>query len=428
MAVVALLCAGNGWHGFDSTRGQAMACLLNCTALIGLLAIHRLPLRWWRAAFPVLAFAVLAIAWACAATVIGSGGLPDYAYGKIAAYLSGLAALLCGAIVASTRRGGGHVIDYLLFVNVVLTVAGLFARQAGAIETAGWTLDRAGRFAGLIGNPNATAAVAAAFALLAFSRVGIPGVKRRFRLPLESERMRTLLYLPILFLMAGTVLATASRTAALALAAALVIDVIERWTRGRRGLAGENWPTFVAVGMVVSLTLVIGGTLRERLDALAAGGSDRVATWSHLIDLAARSPLLGYGLGSFPMVNAHFLDTPRFAQANWAINSPHNVLLQWVLQAGLPYALLMLTAVLLGVRQIRRGLAHHWLRDDWIVVGMLALILTVAMVDVPLDLPGTVSVTLFLAGLLWGHALERAEVGVLLTHLQSPQHEGPVTG
>jgi O-antigen ligase len=163
--------------------------------------------------------------------------------------------------------------------------------------------------------------------------------------------------------------------------------------------------------------------LRDRFETLAHGGAGRMATWTHLSGVALEQPLTGYGLGSFPMVNAHFLTTPRFAQSDWAINSAHNLLLQWVLQAGLPYALLLIAAGAHGVRQVANRSGISVKRDDWAIIAILFLFALNAMVDITLDMPAPVGFALFLAGLLWGRALDRREVRISRPRAKKRKHK-----
>jgi O-antigen ligase len=204
----------------------------------------------------------------------------------------------------------------------------------------------------------------------------------------------------------GVVLLTGSRFTTVALVATLAGLAGARLAR--RSVAMDRRAT-IALGAIAILVIgtMFSGVVRDRFTLFTSGFRERLQIWSHLIDLANASPLTGYGLGSFSALHGHFAGTPRYAEATWTINSAHDLILQLLLQAGWPYALLLLAAAGVVARQvIERRRAAGWNHDDGAIIAAIGLVGSCAMVDVVLDMPAPVTAMLFLAGLLWGYRLD----------------------
>jgi O-antigen ligase len=175
------------------------------------------------------------------------------------------------------------------------------------------------------------------------------------------------------------------------------------------------------IGAVWFLTSDV--VLRQRFSSIGASNDGRLSAWNHLLEVAMQRPFTGYGLGTFSSVHTHFLTTPRFAQADWAWNSPHNLFLQLMLQGGLPYLALLLAAVGEGSAQTIRSLRGRWTRDHVLIVVLLIVLVGCAMVDLVLDMPAPVTLAMFLAGSLWGQAINRPEIGVVAARDDPSRHE-----
>lgn len=401
---------GMGFRAFDGLAGNALSAMINSSLLYAAI-VRQPPTRTAvRKAAPVLALLLGAGFWGVVATLHVSGGvLPDYSFGKLLSLVSALCALLLGAMMARGRDRRRGLLDWLLLVNGVLLLTGLVFRELGVdVLLPYWSFERAGRYTGLAANANVTAVVAACSAVIAFSR--LTGIHRT---PVWAPRWAgsMTVNLPLFALSAGVVVITGSRTVAALLAVVLLLYLL-RWRFRRRVSAGR----VAAVGATVLLALVIAAAfsdvLRARFDMLGEGWADRVMSWGHLWDIFLQQPLYGYGLGSFPALNAHFLTTPHYAQANWAVNAAHNVALQMLLQAGVPYFALIVGACIIGTRQVARVLRGRWIRDSKTILVLVLMLLCSGMVDLTLDMPAPLSLCLFLTGLLWGQALDRREIPV----------------
>lgn len=418
--VALLISTGLLLRGFDSTVGQATSCILNASLLIALLVRAPPSAHFWRRAAPALLLVSAAILWAVVATLSPDGIFPDYAVGKLLSLFSGVAALLCGALLTRRRRRRRALLDWLLILNSLILAMGLVVRQVGTNGIFSyWEIERGERYLGLIGNANVTAAIAASFTILAFARLTWSETPFNWKL---GKRAGAAVYLAMFVMNLVVVIVAASRFTAVLLAGVLSLYAFD-WMLRRRGRQAHRRLMTIAVGALILLVVgQLSGQLRDRFGLVSAGGEDRVATWSHLADVAAASPLYGYGLGSFPSVNAHFLTTARYAEANWAVNSAHNLVLQLMLQAGAPYLLLILAAIGWGWHQVARALRRRWTREDVVIVAILGQILGCSMVDIVLDMPAPLTLTLFLLGLLWGQALDRSEISVPLAGLEPADH------
>lgn len=390
------------FNAYDNSAGQAWSCVILCLWLATWLHYRPAPVGFWRRGVLPLACIGAALLWGIVATlVVGDGTLPDYTPGKVASIVAGLAALVIGATERVDQGDVRRPLDRLLLVQCVALLLGLALFGLATPDIDYWHVVRLGRFQGLAGNANVTAAIAGAMAILAFSRVldhlSLPGGVR--------ARPLWLGFYGAAFVLAETVVVfTATRTAnalTLALLAVLTLGFLRR-NRGTR-IARPLW---VAVG-VLGLVAVAqaSGLLGQRFGALGLGWDNRTDLWGHCFDLALNQPLFGYGLGSFPSVNAHFLGDPQFARANWAVNSPHNILLQLALGAGFPYLVALLAAAAAILVPFARAARDRPARDETTVALMLVLIMCSAMVDVVMDMPGSLVVVLYLVGLLWGRRL-----------------------
>lgn len=411
---VAIVCigisCGMAFRAFDGLAGQSLSAIINASMLyVAFLRQPPTPL-FWRNAMPVLLLVSGAILWGLFATFLASGyTFPDYALGKFLALISAICALLLGAMMARGRRRRRAILDWLLLVNAVILFTGLVFRELGVDAAVPyWTLDRLGRFTGLASNANVTAAIAACCAVITFVRL-----TGRQRAPAwaSAHVKGYFAYLPLLTITTGVVVIAGSRFTAGVLGVILVLYLILWKTRQKLSL-----PRMAVVGGAVALLIIIifffSGLLADRYSRLGASWDDRAASWGHLWNIFLAQPVLGYGLGSFPGINAHFLTTPRYAQANWAVNSAHNIGLQMLLQGGVLYFSFIVSAWLVGALRVVRTLHQRWIRDNMLIVVLLGLLMACASVDIVLDMPAPVSLMMFLAGLLWGQTLDRRKISV----------------
>lgn len=416
-AVALAISGGMLLDGFNSAMGQAICCIVNCTALI-LLLLERPPvLDRWREVLPVLGLLAAAALWVTLVSTIYAPSdpaapfVPDLFASQMLSFVAGVAALLCGWLLGMRWSRTRQVVDWLIALSCLYLLFGLLLR---AIGTNGlldyWSVVREDRFQGLIGNVNVTAAVAGVTAVLALSRVFTTAARRRGAGLARREIFVAALYCLAVFIALGAAIATASRFTNLltftmvALLAGVNLMRNVRQLRLIGALLGA-----VALAVVVLLTQ-FSDLLVERMTRLPDGLALRETMWSHYLAIAADAPVTGHGLGSFPTVNGFYLTTPRFAEAMWAVNSAHNGLLQIAINGGVPYLAFILAASLYVCGQILAGCRARWSGETAGIAIAIFLIVACGMIDITLDVPATVTLMLFLAGLLWGAALIPAEI------------------
>jgi hypothetical protein len=434
--IVLVIGSGLFLNGYDSALGQAVACLLNVLLLAAMIVAHPPSVRFWRRAAPVLRLSGLALLWLVLVRfsdgwVPGGTGVPfapDLFLPKFLSVVAGLAALLIGARAGWRGRRRQDLIDQLLLVILAHLLLAVFLRaapHAGVWDS--WALVRDSRFAGLIGNPNVTAAVCGVAAVLALgSALGL--VTRRAtgrRRPADAARGA--LYSGTLLIALACQLLTASRFPVLVTYGLLALLLLgERRSILRH--ARRYLPAFAGAASVTAAILVLYSDLwLERFSTLEGEVGMRLQLWRLYSGAVWDSPIFGYGAGSFSSLNAFLLRDEVGAPAPWTINSAHDVVLQLLLAGGLPYAALMILA---GIR-LARDVLGRWPWRQWdalqrALVGAVLLMLACAMVDILLDVPASACLMLLLAGIAWGQALSRHAP---VAHLeQPPAQEYPRVG
>ncbi|MEX2628331.1 MAG: O-antigen ligase family protein [Tistlia sp.] len=218
----------------------------------------------------------------------------------------------------------------------------------------------------------------------------------------------------------GALLLSTSRGGALAaLAGLLVVGLARRGAQvgradeGRRGggllFAGLIW------GGAAVLLLGAGDLLIGRLEGVASAGNHRLL----VLDLGARAlaerPLTGFGLGSFPDVFLRYRDD-AFGLGLGSMRKAHNSYLELAIEAGIPAALLLLTALGLATWRCLAGLFE---RRQNVVFPIAALSATAvvavhSLLDFSLQIPA-ITVTWCLL------------LGVGMAQSWRPRRSAPVT-
>jgi hypothetical protein len=415
LLVAGVLASGLVFNGFNSAAGQAIGAILSCLMLAAVILDRAPDVRLWRAMLPVLVPALTGIAW----LALGAAGLhpwpttqavplaPDLAGPELVGAAGALAALVAGGLLGADRRLVFRILVLVIALACCSFVAGLVIREAGGAGALGyWTAERRGRFAGTIGNVNTLAAVAGGVLLLSLA-LGAQSVLAAGGAWKGVARTPAWLGFALAAALAsGTMVLTAARFPLVMLVSVLLLGA--GWVAIRSRRVPRGLPAFAAVALL--LLALIGWAnsdlLTERLGSTGSDGLVRLQMWSHYWQLAWESPLYGYGAGSFPALNEARLDSPALARSLWIVNSPHNILLQLMLAGGLPYLLLIVAAAGMLAWPVARLMVSPAARaEDAGLCGWVILVLGCAMVDLALDVPGMVTLTLFLAGLLWGRAL-----------------------
>lgn len=418
---MALSCAGLFAHGFDSPLGQALSCLIGSGTLFILLLIFRPSASFWRQVrWPSLLF-VAGLAWllivATARSIMPFDAsalpyAPDLFLAKFLSVVAGLWFLLIGAII------GQHVAERRLAINWIILLISAFA--AGGIAVMlfpdqelfrAWAVIDRGRFLGLTGNANVTASLCGAGAVLSIS-VGLTEWLAWWRGRGSSEtpdmsRGGMILAAAFLLNFAALIL-TASRVAVMATGLSFILLFVHHGYAGRRSFKATARLVAAAGGIILIAILLFSDVLVQRATVIGPDALARWSFWTHFVDIAGSVPWTGLGPGAFPQANIYFLQNSTAAlRETWIINSPHSILLQLWFAGGLPYLLLMTGGAVLILRDIivRLDLRHCGSRD----VGLLlasAVIMTVGLIDIPLDVTASADLALLLVGLAWTATME----------------------
>ena len=406
MFVAAAMAAGLFFGGFDSGDGRAIAFLLCGGTLVLLLLLDPPPPDFWRRIAPVAALVALAWLW----LVLGMAWsrlkplAPDLVTIDLLGTGAGTAALLAGTLFAYRRGAVVTAIDLWLML-AILSFGVAAADAIGLIDWAGGaSLWRRDRFVGLVGNANILSVIAGAVILLSVSRL-LTALRGQRGAALAALRPQVVLYSAIALCGAGTMLATGSRASV----ALVVLFLLLLFTRGlQHGPSQRGIFTVLAIIALLAAAVLADhrGVLMSRIDAVDADTGFRLAMWSRYLEVALAQPWFGHGPGSFPEVNRAALNDPLLAQATWSANSAHNLLLQLVLKGGAPYALALLAAAALVLRDIIRYFAGARRSvEAWGLLTVIALILGSSLVDIALDVPATIILAMFATGFLWGETL-----------------------
>jgi hypothetical protein len=392
------------FNGFDNAAGQATGAIVAAAALALCLVSIPAPASAWRTTLPVIVPALLAFAWLVLAGSFGAErAAPDLELAGWLGWLAGFGMLLAGWQIGRQADRKDEAIGWIVLFGTLYMLLGLLIQMQGQAGAFGyWTVIRDGRFQGLAGNVNVTATAAGVVVLLALSRLlacsGWPA-GRRDRLTFAGWTLAAVAT-------GAAAIATASRLPIVALV------VIATALIAGRAARGHERPGAVAAGVgLIALLILIGlGSFVERLharfDLVGDSLALRAAMWRHYAAVAADAPWTGFGANGFAAAATHVPSEPEFQWATWMVNSAHNLVLQLLIAGGLPYLLLLTAAGVAWLRTVGRWLHAAGSLRDLGLAAALALVAAVALIDIPLDLTAGAMLTLFLAGLLWGHATD----------------------
>jgi len=373
-----------------------------------------LPRRAVRQAAPVLALIAALLLWAAlpgiAAAWPGAMGWvspvlePDL-YPQAYAGLAGAMALFAAAAVLGAGGGRRQFTVWLARFGAGLMGVTLGLRLVGAPLGLPMEDERMYRFAGTLGNPNAAGAVYAMLALvltgLAITRVAAWRSRRDDRRALEALAAGLAVLVG-----AAMVGLTMSRTALILLTLGQMVLIGSQFP-------SKRWPILAALGLL--LVAGLASATLDRFAPLGADGVGRLYIWQHYGDAALRAPLTGQGLGSFIAFNQGHL-TRASAGALWSFGAAHAAPLQVALELGWPGLLLVVAGAGLVLGRLLRALAPA--RDPVGAGAVLAVMaaLGASMVDIALNVPGIMALTVALAGVCWGRSLAQRP-GRLPLHL-----------
>ena len=309
--------------------------------------------------------------------------------------LVGLAAMfLCGYLLGRSDERARQAINLILYLGGAYAIWAL-AGFAGVSREYGPS-----RLTGDFLSPNTAGSLFAALVVLAMA-AALAVARRR-----EGDRRRprwaeaapfwalALLFAAVLFL-------TASRGAALAAGAGLVVFFVLEGFDGRL-----HWRTAGAALLGAGALLLLQGPFllsrvaRSNIDTSQRGDLFSIH-WKAFLD----SPLFGYGLGSFDAAHKLRLDQANFA-VEWNVRAAHNVYLQWLEEAGIIGALPMFACIALIVwGSVRGGLKRRRSKSLlWGLVAVDAVFLAHGWTDFALQVPAIAAFWALILGLQLGLA------------------------
>jgi O-antigen ligase len=156
----------------------------------------------------------------------------------------------------------------------------------------------------------------------------------------------------------------------------------------------------VVAGVTVALILlqVMGASVNSRLLSQGLGDMGRPATYWSAWQMIRDRPWIGTGLGTFEWI------FPAYRSADvsmWGIwETAHSTLLEFAVELGLPFALVVVIAWFVGLAVLVRGV---WTRQRDVVIPIAAfciavLALTHSLIDFSLQIPGYSIVVFALLG------------------------------
>jgi O-antigen ligase len=390
--------------GFDNGFGYGLLYLSAAPLLIWQWLTCPPDRKFIRAGVPVIALLAVAGLWAAFASLSFTGGGGSLSPDLLMHELVGLAAYACVFLLAGsfgrTSRDPDRMIDWLNGFGLAVMIVGLLINYGPFEGLAQYWQAGGGRFVGTLNNANVAGAFSGTLAVLALGRLFDRGSRRTYRLARSEALAFNVLDLSVLAVGFASVLLTAGRFVTVATVAGLAVVGFSAWRRGR--LTARNaLPACLVVAAVGFAQLTY--RLLQRVELLEVHAVERGKLWSHYWEIASQSPWIGYGMGTFPMLHERYLRPLSFARENWTVNSPHNIVIHLLLQAGWPYLMLIAVACIAVGLQIFRRWRPSVTGLSMAVAGVLLLLC--GMVDIALEVPAIVALFLMLAGILWGRRL-----------------------
>lgn len=177
-------------------------------------------------------------------------------------------------------------------------------------------------------------------------------------------------------------LLTVSRAAlVVSLAVVGLFALIELLRYARRRHLNTRALAIAAGAVVLAFVVLLAGSLSSQLQGqfgrLGADAISRTAIFDEYVPTLSAVPLTGYGLGTFPTLNAERL-TPENFDLLWSLGAAHNLVLQWWLEAG-PLGLglaALLTLLIAGclIQRMSVGRVGRWRAGAALAVTLVLLL------------------------------------------------------
>jgi O-antigen ligase len=195
----------------------------------------------------------------------------------------------------------------------------------------------------------------------------------------------------------------------------LAMMVLVGFTAAQTAQSTKKGLNYVAVASIAGLAaLVLISVMISPAINRFVGGTDEITNrsliFSEHFKAFLQSPLTGWGLGTFRLINIQ-LTRPETVDAFWSLAAAHNVVLQWLEETGIVGAALMLATIFSLLWAGRESLNKKRATSAQ-ALGILAaslLVMVHSMSDYALQVPSVAAMWAALLGILVGLAESGSE-------------------
>lgn len=309
--------------------------------------------------------------------------------------LAGMGAMfLLGVAIARNPLRAARVLDWLINLGLVYTAASLvYFIKWGQPDAEGRL-----RLAGSLLNPNNTAALLTIFAVLAtVAAVRLSRVGTRRLWPMIRPTA-------LLVLAVWAAALTASRGGAvsglLGIATAGALAAVSARRNGGPARTDLSLAFAAALFLAGAGILLSGGIMPERMLYFSDGVADRLVNIRLYASELEQVPWTGFGLGAFDRFNNLIAGSAEGSRL-WQFGAMHNVLLQWIYEAGWPGAILMFAAIAAVLLQVARGFRSAPSAQGAAAIAVSVILLSHGMIDFDLQVPAIATLWALLLGMAW---------------------------
>jgi O-antigen ligase len=289
---------------------------------------------------------------------------------------------------------GAHDGRARVTLNALALLAALFAAWSFFVHVTGSGPEgRTPRLNSSFDNPNASATYFGAALLLTVGLLGRQmkkGGPKANLAPLASACL----------LLAACLLLTGSRGGAAATAVGFLILGVLHLTVGGAKPSRTLMAVCGAIALATVFIFFLGDLLLTRSLDVSQDADVRVRIFAPHWEAFLRSPWIGYGYGTFDLVNRTLINSQNFGVL-WDIRAAHNVYLQWLEQGGLLGALPMFSAVavvILGTLLRARG-RRRMTSALYAAIAVSAVFLVHGLSDFALEIHGLAAFWTLILGL-----------------------------